>query len=774
MAGAEAMGPASTIRRVMASSICMAAPPALLVAFLLVGPAEAEASEVRGTVRDALSGAPLQGVVLDLAQTAHQATSTSDGAFSLPGAPAGQHRLRASFTGYRRVEVVAPAGGEPVHLLLEPLLVRMDEAVTVTAQGDERRAFDVPESVSSLESDELSQRALRSTPEALAGVTGVFVQKTNHGGGSPFVRGLTGNQVLLLVDGIRLSNSTFRYGPNQYLATVAPHSIERVEVVRGSGSTLYGSDAIGGVVNLLSRGPRFSGGKIDASGRVLLRGMTDAMDRTVRAEGEVSGERWALYAGADARSFGDLVAGGDLGTEEPSAYDERSADVKALVRASSSTLLTLAYQRLHQSDVPRWDQVAQRGYLRYGFDPQERRLAYARSQTFFSQRWMREIEATLSLQRSVEGRFRQRRGESLEIRERDEVRTLGLLLRARSEPLHWWRATSGVEVYHDRVASSAFSSDLGTGATTARRGLYPDGATATSLAAFTEHTLDLGRLGLTLGGRFNSYAIAADDPVVGPIDVRPRALVGNASALYRLDEEQHLVLSVNSGFRAPNVSDIGSLGPFDFGIEIPSPNLESERSLTFELGYKARVGSVASAVALFMTNLSDLIERVPATYLGSPTLDGDRVYRKENVGAARLRGFEAEMEAALPGRAVIAAAVVYAHGQNLDADEPMRRIPPLHGRVALRFLPARPVSAEVEWLWAAKQDRLASGDLADHRISPGGTPGWNVLGLRGSWDAGRLRLRVGFENVLDKAYRTHGSGIDGVGRAVWASATAGF
>jgi outer membrane receptor protein involved in Fe transport len=104
----------------------------------------------------------------------------------------------------------------------------------------------------------------------------------------------------------------------------------------------------------------------------------------------------------------------------------------------------------------------------------------------------------------------------------------------------------------------------------------------------------------------------------------------------------------------------------------------------------------------------------------------------------------------------------------------MRRIPPLHGRVALRFSPARPASAEVEWLWAAKQDRLASGDLADHRIAPGGTPGWNVVNLRGSWEAGPLLLRVGLENLLDEAYRTHGSGIDGVGRAVWVSVAARF
>ncbi len=273
-AGQATRPPASTIARIMAWSIRVGAPPALLFAFLFAGPARA--AEVRGTVRDALSGDPLEGVVLELAETPHQTTSTREGAFALSGIPAGGHRVRATLPGYRRVEVESPAGGEPVHLVLEPLLVRVDEAVTVTAQRDERRAFDVPESVSSLDRDELSRRALRSTPETLAGMTGVFVQKTNHGGGSPFVRGLTGNQVLLMVDGIRLSNSTFRYGPNQYLATVAPHSIERVEVVRGSGSTLYGSDAIGGVVNVLSRGPRFAGGKTDASARALLRGMTDA------------------------------------------------------------------------------------------------------------------------------------------------------------------------------------------------------------------------------------------------------------------------------------------------------------------------------------------------------------------------------------------------------------------------------------------------------------------------------------------------------------------
>ncbi len=746
----------------------LAAAAGLLLATAALG------GELRGTVRDAVTGEPLDGVLVELEGTSLRAASDREGAFVLPGAPPGAGALRASRVGYRRVRLEAPATGEPADIALEPLVARLCEAVSVTAQREQRRAFDQPESVSSREADELARLPLRSTPESLSGMTGVFVQKTNHGGGSPFVRGLTGNQVLLLVDGIRLSNSTFRYGPNQYLATVAPHAVDRIEVVRGAGSTLYGSDAIGGVVNVLTREPVFAGSGETAGASLLLRGMTSRMDRTARAEAHAAGERWALHAGGDVRWFGDLVGGGDLGVLAPSAYDERSADVKALVRASPTTLLTAAYQHVHQSDVPRYDQVAQRGYLRYGFDPQVRQLGYLRSQSFLASPWLRRLEVTLSAQRSVEGRFRQRRGETLEVTEQDEVETLGLVLEARSEPRPGWRATSGLELYHDRVASSAASRDLATGASLPRRGLYPDGATATSLAAFTLHTVDAGRLSLTLGGRFNAFAISAHDPVVGAIDVRPSAVVGNAAALWRASSGHHLTASVASGFRAPNVSDVGSLGPFDFGVEVPAPDLRPERSLTVELGHKARVGRLSSSLALFDTRLEDLIDRVPSTYLGRPVLDGDRVWRKENVGQARLRGVEAEIEVELPLRSALGAAVAYAHGQNLDADEPMRRIPPVFGRVAWRLAPRGGASGEVEWLWAGKQDRLASGDRADHRIAPGGTPGWGVLNLRLAWDAGPLRLRAGVENLFDEAYRTHGSGIDGMGRAAWASVAAGF
>ncbi|HMS70841.1 MAG TPA: Plug domain-containing protein, partial [Saprospiraceae bacterium] len=109
-----------------------------------------------------------------------------------------------------------------------------------------------PYSTATIDRKVMDQYQYRSVPEALMGTTGVFIQKTNHGGGSAFVRGLTGNQTLTLVDGIRLNNSTVRYGPNQYLNTIDPYSVSKIEVVRGSGSVQYGSDAMGGVVQILT------------------------------------------------------------------------------------------------------------------------------------------------------------------------------------------------------------------------------------------------------------------------------------------------------------------------------------------------------------------------------------------------------------------------------------------------------------------------------------------------------------------------------------------
>jgi outer membrane cobalamin receptor len=172
------------------------------------------------------------------------------------------------------------------------------EEVIVTATRTEQKEKTIPYTVNTIKRNELNRFQPRTTPEALMGVTGVFVQKTNHGGGSAFLRGLTGNQTLILVDGIRLNNSTFRYGPNQYLNTIDAYSILQIEVVKGTGSVQYGTDALGGVIQVLTNEPQFKN-QNDRRLTALAAGkfMTAGMEQTGRAELRYSGERFAAILG---------------------------------------------------------------------------------------------------------------------------------------------------------------------------------------------------------------------------------------------------------------------------------------------------------------------------------------------------------------------------------------------------------------------------------------------------------------------------------------------
>lgn len=270
----------------------------------------------------------------------------------------------------------------------------------------------------------------------------------------------------------------------------------------------------------------------------------------------------------------------------------------------------MAYQHVHQDDVPRFDQVAQRGFSRYSFNPQVRQLARARvdQQTPFG--LARTIGVNLAWHRSSERRERQRSASSLFIVEEDVVDTLGLTAEATARPASRVLLRYGVEVYRDHVASDRTDLDTSTGASTARRGLYPDGARASSVAAFFAGTLDAGATSVDGGIRASRYAVRADDPQFGKIALSPRALVGHAAVSHAFAPSLRAFLSVSQAFRAPNVDDASALGPFDFGIEVPSPWLKPERSLAAEAGFKVRVSWASLTFSAYRMNLEALIDRV--------------------------------------------------------------------------------------------------------------------------------------------------------------------
>jgi hypothetical protein len=252
------------------------------------------------------------------------------------------------------------------------------------------------------------------------------------------------------------------------------------------------------------------------------------MERTARAEGVLSGASAAFLAGVSVRDYGDLHAGGSLGVEAPSGYSEVNADAKAVLRPAPRHLLTIAAQQVYQDDVPRFDQVAQRGFSRYSFDPQIRRLGYARWQLSGGTAWVQSLTTTVSYQQSVERRDRQQRTSITRIVEQDDIGVWGASTELRSAPRPFWSIVSGLDVTRDHVGSWRRDTDTVSGATVARRGLYPDGSTASSAAAFTHSSIRLGGTTIDGGVRFSQYVVNADDRSFGSLRIRPRAWVGVA------------------------------------------------------------------------------------------------------------------------------------------------------------------------------------------------------------------------------------------------------
>ncbi len=607
---------------------------------------------------------------------------------------------------------------------------------------------------------------IRTVPEALLGTTGVFVQKTTHGGGSPFLRGLTGNQTLMLIDGIRLNNSTYRYGPNQYLNTVDPFIINQIEIFRGGGSVAYGSDALGGTIQVLTAEPKFSE-KTILNGQIITKYATGNMEKTLRTETELSTAKFAFKAGASINNFGNLIGGAVTGEQSPSGYKQFAFDFKAIISLKKDWNLVLSHHSLVQKHVPLYYRYQLENFAINEFDPQERQLSYFKVSGKTKHKWLKETTITASWQTTNESRISGKKNSMALRTETDQVRTAGFIFNVLSDIKKNWTTNWGLEIYDDLVKSKRIDQlDIGTLAVQSR-GLYPNESKYLSYALYAINSLKINNLQFTLGGRFNGFKLQIKDEILGKIDVNPNAVVGNASIAYTIANNSNLYVSYNSGFRAPNIDDMGTLGIVDFRYELPAYNLKPEISYNFETGYKFRSQKFLMGFALFQLNLRNLISRVK---VAGQKINGINVYKKENIEHVYIRGAELETEYKLNNLLKAYAGVTYLYGQNVTKNEPIRRIPPLNGRVGLEY-------RYLKWfinsatLFANKQARLAAGDIADNRIAKGGTPAWMVINFTSGYDSQHFSIYATAENLSNKDYRMHGSGINGVGRSLWLTFT---
>jgi hemoglobin/transferrin/lactoferrin receptor protein len=684
----------------------------------------------------------------------------------------------------------------PIHFLTAlPLALHGQnflDPLLVTASRTEAQESDTPYTVEEITQDFISDNTRRTLPDALQFTPGVLVQKTAHGHGSPFVRGFTGRQNLLMIDGVRMNNSAWRSGPVQYWNTVDPYSIDHIELVKSQGSVLFGSDAIGGTANVFTKSSGFqdeTDGAFFTHGAAYYEYRSNGDDSHIgRIESSFGvGGKYGVMFGLTAKDYGD-IRDSAVGLMRNSGYPEQDLDFRFDMALNEQTTLTLVHQQVNQDAISRWHStvfnpgwqhsghVAAPGtWLARTYD-QERSLTYARIEqenddSAFIKRW----NATLSYQttRDSEAQYRSANDRRYQIAEID---TTGIDVSFES-PLGQGDLVYGFDYYHDSVESEGYR----------KRGVNPllydptfrpiaDDSSYDLFGAFTQYVWKpADAFELTAGARY-TYAEAElgryyDTTAAADVYGSERdwdQVVGSLRALYRLNPCWSIYGGASQAFRAPNLDDLSGNLTARSGIAATgSADVEPEEYLTYELGTRHTTDNTSLNFAVFYTDIDDLIVGVPVTAGSGTTVatngrDG-YVYGVELEGAWRFHpqwtvsGFAAWQDGRTETSAFVGGPLV---------DEPGSRLLPLTGSVALRWTSAsEKVWVEGRVLAAAEENRLTSSDRADNqRIPSGGTPDYLTCMLHAGWLAtDNLELTAGLENLTDEDYRNHGSGQNEAG-----------
>lgn len=651
-------------------------------------------------------------------------------------------------------------------ILLFVLQDRAPEVVVTASPLNPLDEFNTPYNAEVMLMDEIQRRRqARTFPEALKELPGIHMQKTGHGQGSPFIRGFTGYRNLLLMDGIRLNTSIQRQGPNQYWSLVDPYTIDRLEVVRGPASVLYGSDALGGTVAAYSREPDPHG-----HGRTLFRYASDEDSFTARQEGWGGTDDFAVLAGATVRDYGDIRAAG--GTQPNTGYEGNDGDFKFVWRIDEQQKLVGAVQHTQLLDAPRTHRTNRAVSFHGTTVGTDRRLDIDNRRNLNYLQYHRDdLQVSVSWQELTERESRIRAGGAQDRRDFD-VGTLGVWARMRSGPI-----TYGVEGYRDHIDSSGRDVSAAGAVTRFQRGVVADDTTYDLAGAFIQGEFTAGDFDFTIGARLYYAAIDAeqvdfddaDGLVLPSIDEDWLSAVGSARAVWHVAENWNLIAGVGQGFRAPSAEDMTSITLNLSGtLQIPAADLDPERTITGELGVRADYDDWGAELFGFVTDMDDVIERRRVANPFFPTFGAAQANQLDNFGDGNFYGLELAAHFLPIEEVTLVGDISWTFGETdriggtgRKSLEPADKVNPLAGHVGVRWEPADS-GWWVEGLvtMVGRQDRLSPSDLTDtQRIPPGGTPGFTIYTLRGGYRFSEVVAAfAAVENISDKDYRFHGSG----------------
>ncbi|MEP6846951.1 MAG: TonB-dependent receptor [Panacibacter sp.] len=653
--------------------------------------------------------------------------------------------------------------------------------------------------------------------DVLANSGSLFVQKSQQGGGSPVIRGFEASRVLLMVDGVRVNNAIFRAGHLQNIITVDNMILDRLEVLYGPSSTIYGSDALGGVISMYTKNPSLSKtDKSEISGSIMARYATAISEARGNALINIGGKKWASLTSVTWGSFGDVVQGRsrsdkypdfgkknfilqrfgnkdsaianpDPNKQTPCGYQQTDITQKILYQPNENVQHILNLQFSTSSNVPRYDRLSESSnavpaFAEWYYGPQKRNMV---AYHFIANKlggFFDDMKITASYQGIEESRINRKFNSNAKDFRWENVNIFGI----NADLKHYSGKNEihiGAESYNNFVRSTAERRDIVTGIVSRIRTRYSDGPTSMSYnAVYAQHTLKINDWWtLNDGLRLNLVhldAVFADTAIMKFPFTRAVqdniALTGNIGLVYADTHDFRAAILLSSGFRAPNVDDLSKVFESAPGtLIVPNPGIKPEYTYNAEINFNKYATNFSFGGSVFYTLFRDAIVVDAFSFNGKDSILYDGVYSNvvapQNKAKAYIYGFSVNAAYTFALHTSIDGVFTYTKGNYTNAGNivPLDHIPPVYGLVSVKHSVEK-WNAEFFSLfngWKRIADYNPYGEDNEQYSTADGMPSWFTLNLRGAVNIGKnMMIQLLVENLLDKNYRYFASGISAPGR----------
>ena len=702
----------------------------------------------------------------------------------------------------------------------DTVIITLNDAV-ISANKVAERKLHIAQELMTMNRSQIQNSQAQSTADVLSNTGLIMLQKSQMGGGSPVLRGFEANKVLMVVDGVRMNNLIYRGGHLQNILTMDNQALDKIEVLFGPSSTVYGSDALGGVIHFYTKRPVFgaeNGNYKNVNAMTRYGSVNNEM--TAHADFSYGSRKWASVTSVTYSSFGDLMGGKSKNFFYDSTYGERPYYIeringkdslvansdkykqvqsgyiqydlmqKIAYKQSEHLVHTLNLQFSNSSDIPRYDRLTDPAgsglkTAQWYYGPQQRLLAAYDANYINNASKFQEVHAGVNYQNIEESRHTRNVGKNNLTHRTEYVNVIGANLDMRRTFVrHDIRL--GADMQFNTLKSRAQQEDITNGAIKGLDTRYPDGDnTMGNYAVYGTHTMTINKHftlvdGVRLG--YSSLHSTFVNKTFFPLpytDANQNNMVysANAGLIHTHNDNMKVSLLVSTGYRVPNIDDLAKVFESAKGsVIVPNSDLKPEKTLNTELGITKMWGKTIWENAVYYTRMFDAIITDKYSFNGSDSIlyDGtmSRVYANQNKRRAYIYGISSRFSTPLSASISLNAGISYTYGRIAtdSTAQPLDHIPPFMAHIGIKYIKNKLTGDFFINYQGAKKlaDYYRNGEDNEQYATPDGMPAWMTADLRVSYKVHKMiTLQAGIDNILDTQYRVFASGINAPGRNIF-------